>query len=178
MRILLALIAVLSLTSLLLAQEQLTISTYYPSPYGSYNELQLIPHNPATSSCTTAADGGKIYFDDSVAPNRMKVCDNVGGSWGWHNLGGGSCLHSGQRLPFLPDNCSYANTTCYGAIQTTGTITATCITTTPTSSVQGIYRSDGPGNAPSSQTHCQPVTGTSSGTSAYWIYAPCYREIS
>ncbi|MCX5705146.1 MAG: hypothetical protein NTZ92_03690 [Candidatus Omnitrophica bacterium] len=57
--------------SLVFAQETLTISTYYPSPYGSYNELQLVPHTPNVTVCNAAGEG-TMYYDS--AANDLRVC--------------------------------------------------------------------------------------------------------
>ncbi len=66
----------------LFAQEQLTITTYYPSPYGSYNELQLYPHSSPVTACN-ATTRGTMYYDSD--DNQIKVCDGTS----WTNLGGG-----------------------------------------------------------------------------------------
>ena len=78
---------IFTLLILSFSQENLTITTYYPSPYGSYNELQLFPHNPP-GPCV-AARRGTIYYDS--VDSQIKVCDgasyvSIGGGGG-----GGAC---------------------------------------------------------------------------------------
>ncbi len=57
------------------AEESLVLETYYPSPYGVYNELRLFPRgdNPSCSA------DGVMYFDNRVGQQGLKVCD--GGIW-------------------------------------------------------------------------------------------------
>jgi hypothetical protein len=56
--------------------EEVTIATYYPSPYGSYNELQLYPHSTPVATCN-ATNKGTMYYDSD--DSQIKVCD--GASW-------------------------------------------------------------------------------------------------
>lgn len=60
-----------------LAQETLTISTYYPSPYGSYHELDvdILKLNPQAAA--PSGDYGELYFD--AAQNRVEY--NDGNQW-------------------------------------------------------------------------------------------------
>lgn len=67
----------------LFADETLTITTYYPSPFGSYNELQLAPHDPAGVTCDDAHKGTMYY---KSADNQVYVCK--GATLGWQTLGG------------------------------------------------------------------------------------------
>ncbi|MBU0547674.1 MAG: hypothetical protein KJ710_05490 [Candidatus Omnitrophica bacterium] len=62
--------------------EEITITTYYPSPYGSYNELQLYPHSTPTATCD-AAHKGTMYYDSD--DSQIKVCDGAGT---WSSLSG------------------------------------------------------------------------------------------
>ena len=59
-----------------LAQEEITITTYYPSPYGVYKNLRLYPTDDIdpTGACS---DKGVMYYDDS--DNQLYVCD--GSAW-------------------------------------------------------------------------------------------------
>jgi len=59
--------------SLALAQTEksLAVNTLYPSPYGSYNELQLYPHSSPRTACSEKALG-TIYYDNSL--NKLRVC--------------------------------------------------------------------------------------------------------
>ncbi len=56
------------------AQEEITITTYYPSPYGSYNELQLYPHSSPTTPCNSSSKGTMYYDSDD---NTMYVCNGT-----------------------------------------------------------------------------------------------------
>jgi len=57
--------------------EKLTITTYYPAPYGVYNELRLYPSWHA-SQCNSANEG-TMYYD-----NMLMVCDGTSyQSVGW-----------------------------------------------------------------------------------------------
>jgi len=58
------------------AQEEITITTYYPSPYGSYNELQLWPHSSPVTGCN-ANTQGTMYLDSD--DYQIYVCD--GSTW-------------------------------------------------------------------------------------------------
>lgn len=49
------------------AQEQLTISTYYPSPYGSYDELQAGHIKIGNNNTNTTVDG-VVNFWPQAAP--------------------------------------------------------------------------------------------------------------
>jgi hypothetical protein len=89
MRLILAIIAILSLPVIGLAQEQLNITTYYPSPYGSYTELQLSPIATGSRSvCNAAAHEGKLYYD--LTTHKVEVCDYLAvGGYSWRDLKGG-----------------------------------------------------------------------------------------
>ena len=78
---------ILGLFTLSFSQEQITITTYYPSPYGSYNELQLFPHNPAVTNCNTANAQGTLYYDSIT--RSVQVCTFDGTSYFWTAIGGG-----------------------------------------------------------------------------------------
>lgn len=68
-----------------LAQETLTISTYYPSPYGVYNELRINPNDDA-HTCSSANEEGTMYYD--LSEHKMKICDYQSGSYAWRDLDG------------------------------------------------------------------------------------------
>ncbi len=69
--------------SLCFAEESITITTYYPSPYGVYNELQLYAHNPAVTTCDDAHKGTMFY---KSTDDQVYVCK--GATLGWQTLGG------------------------------------------------------------------------------------------
>ncbi len=60
------------------AQETVTITSYFPSPYGSYNELQLFPHSAAVTPCNAAARGTMFFDSDD---SQLKICDGAAGNW-------------------------------------------------------------------------------------------------
>jgi len=57
--------------------EEITITTYYPSPVGSYHELQLAPYDPGASEPSSCVNGTMYY---SSRLNMLRVCNN--GTWG------------------------------------------------------------------------------------------------
>jgi len=87
-------------------EETFTITTYYPSPYGSYNELQLYPHTPATTACNSSQNEGFMYYDS--VEHAMKVCSCLNSpactSWGWAVSGTprGSILMWSGTLATIP----------------------------------------------------------------------------
>ena len=56
--------------------ETLTVTTYYPSPYGIYQQLRLMPTD-SIDPLAACSDKGEMYYDDS--DNQMYVCN--GTSW-------------------------------------------------------------------------------------------------
>jgi hypothetical protein len=82
LKIILVVIIFLSFPILAFTQdESITITTYYPSPYGSYNELatnvfQLKPQNTAPTGAPSELKG-KLYFDNN--DNTLKYHD--GNTW-------------------------------------------------------------------------------------------------
>lgn len=59
--------------SVSLAQESITITSYYPSPYGVYNELRLYP-NASPSACN-ANNRGAMYYNS--VNNEVRVCNGT-----------------------------------------------------------------------------------------------------
>ena len=69
------------------AQEEITFTTYYPSPHGVYRNLRLFPDDGSTMSCD-ANNEGVMYYDST--DNIIKVCvDTGGGTYDWQPMGGG-----------------------------------------------------------------------------------------
>lgn len=58
------------------AQQNLTLTTYYPAPYGAYDQTRLVPRSTAPT-CSTSTEG-LVYYND--VSNRFEFCQN-GGSW-------------------------------------------------------------------------------------------------
>jgi len=75
------------LASFVYAQEEkITITTYYPSPYGVYNEMQLFPHSTPVTTCD-AEHEGTMYFDSD--DHMLYVCGcPQGGVCSWNAAGG------------------------------------------------------------------------------------------
>jgi len=69
---------ILGLYPLVFSQETLTITTYYPSPYGSYNELQLYPHSDPVTPCNANTRGTMFYDADD---GLIKICEGSSGNW-------------------------------------------------------------------------------------------------
>lgn len=89
---LLGLIFILSMISLAQA-ETITITTYYPAPYGVYSILQLYPGSRPSGTCQQ----GQMYYDNGAGTYSRGVyyCDNLGN---WQSLGGGYWTQSGSYL--------------------------------------------------------------------------------
>jgi len=83
------LLIILALVTTCLAQDSLTITTYYPSPYGSYSELQLSPHTPPVATCNANARG-TLYYDSG--DNNLKICNGSS----WINVGGTTVQPTGD----------------------------------------------------------------------------------
>ena len=81
------------------ADESITITTYYPSPYGAYNELSANKFTIGTGLSSPTADGvlrfrpadlsgscheGELYYDYSE--HILKFCDNTST---WKSLAAG-----------------------------------------------------------------------------------------
>jgi hypothetical protein len=66
------------------SQETLTITTYYPAPFGVYTNLRLYPS--VQPACATANDEGVMYFDNNL--HQMLVCSGDGaGHYSWQSGG-------------------------------------------------------------------------------------------
>lgn len=74
----LAFIVIFSAICFAQGNETITITTYYPAPYGVYQELRLFPSGPPVGIC----DEGELYYDDASTgnPEGLYVCDS-GGNW-------------------------------------------------------------------------------------------------
>ncbi len=77
--------------ALIFAEESISITTYYPSPYGVYNEMRLYPHATPITSCDTTTEGTMFY--NSTA-HELQVC-NGSGVW---KSGGGFWAGSGDDI--------------------------------------------------------------------------------
>ncbi len=74
--------------SSIFAQEQITLTTYYPAPFGGYDRMRLVPHDSSTSPITCDSNSeGTMYYDDN--DKAIKVCKDDGwGNIAWTNAGG------------------------------------------------------------------------------------------
>lgn len=64
-------------------QESLTITTYYPAPFGVYQNLRLFP-TTTVPTCAAANDEGVMYYDDTANVNQLMVCrETAPGVYGW-----------------------------------------------------------------------------------------------
>ena len=71
--------------------DSLTITTYYPSPYGDYN--QLTTHN----NTNLATDGGRVGIGTSGPGAKLQVANTSVSSWTWSALSGAVSLELGQN---------------------------------------------------------------------------------
>ncbi len=87
-------IFLLSLTFIFVADifaEDITITTYYPAPYGVYRTMRLAP-----AGTPGACQEGELYYsDNSSAPRGMYYCDQAGT---WQSIGAGYWTLSGSDL--------------------------------------------------------------------------------
>jgi len=79
-------------------QEQITITTYYPSPTGSYNELSTNIFTLSPQRNRPAGEEGRIYYDNST-----KTIFYYNGTE-WIELGGGAELLLGKLEKSLDYN--------------------------------------------------------------------------
>lgn len=84
--------------------EDLTITTYYPSPYGVYRELRLWPNNPAPSLCSNTNEGSMYYQSDSVNyQGKLMMCKQTASStFAWQEIGG---VPTGAIMAFSLSAC-------------------------------------------------------------------------
>ncbi len=61
--------------SFVLAEESISITTYYPSPYGVYNEIRLYPHSTPITSCDSTTEG-TIFYNSTA--REIQVCNGLG----------------------------------------------------------------------------------------------------
>ncbi len=68
--------------SFVLAEESLTVTTYYPAPYGVFNEMRLFPHSTAVIPCDADAEGTMFY---NLTAHNIQICRGITG-WGSSGL--------------------------------------------------------------------------------------------
>ncbi|MFH1230276.1 MAG: tail fiber domain-containing protein [Planctomycetota bacterium] len=100
--IIIAIFFIFALFSLGFGEESITITTYYPSPYGVYNELQLYPHSSPVTPCNNTTRGTMYY---NSTDGQIKVCDGAGN---WPTAGGGGGVYWNQTGTSLyPTNTTW-----------------------------------------------------------------------
>ncbi|MFA7000476.1 MAG: hypothetical protein WC241_05220 [Candidatus Paceibacterota bacterium] len=68
-------------------QENITLTTYYPAPFGVYENLRLFP-TTTIPTCATADDEGTMYYDNNANVNQLMVCRETAlGIFGWVTAG-------------------------------------------------------------------------------------------
>ena len=96
-KFLLSLVLVLLLVNLAHAQttsETVTITTYYPAPYGEYRQIKL---TPTPSLGTACSNPGTVYYNSSK--NRIYYCDGSTSTW--------IALARQGQYPVQYKNCTY-----------------------------------------------------------------------
>jgi len=58
--------------------DTLTLTTYYPAPFGAYSKMRLVPQNPLPATCTA----GTMYVDNTGSANVLRYC-NPDNTWGF-----------------------------------------------------------------------------------------------
>jgi hypothetical protein len=77
---------VLAFSGLAMADENVTITTYYPSPNGVYRNLRLYPS--AETTCDASKDG-TMYFNNTTVPSVGRICHYNGTGYEWADFGAG-----------------------------------------------------------------------------------------
>ncbi len=69
--------------------ENMTMTSYYPSPFGAYDRLTLYPRNTPPVACN-ASNLGMMYYDNSLSPHVFRICinDGTGPHWDAVSVGG------------------------------------------------------------------------------------------
>lgn len=79
------LIVFLALPGLVFAADPantVTLSTYYPAPFGAYDRIRLVPRDSLSAEqfCRLPADVGTIYYDNGLGERQegIYVCQKMG----------------------------------------------------------------------------------------------------
>ncbi len=120
-------ILLFSFSSICFAQRHIELKTYYPSPYGSYKEMDIeegiifgthdSPSDYVADITCNASKRGKLAFglkDSSVTgERRYYYCDSIGGVWDWYeeNSAGVETTETGvgSSVMYLMSTGSYRN---------------------------------------------------------------------
>ena len=88
--------------------ETLTITTYYPSPSGVYQNLRLFPVAAAQAPACNANQEGTMYYNNDAGQNQLMVCRETAlGVFGWRTVGGGPWTQVGNNI--YPNDTATAN---------------------------------------------------------------------
>src|SRR3989338_329978 len=82
-----ALILTLTANGYVYAQESITLTTYYPSPFGQYDRLRLAPRAALPPADCNGATLGLMYYDDGL--NSLMICEDIGAGPQWNPAMGG-----------------------------------------------------------------------------------------
>lgn len=74
------------------ADESITLTTYYPAPFGVYNTVRFFPHS-APATCQS----GEVYYNNST--NQLMVCK----SGSWVTVGSVIQLNQGTGITLNPN---------------------------------------------------------------------------
>src|SRR3990167_3347813 len=96
----LILFLVLSFSAGGVSAQSVQLSTYYPSPFGMYDRLRLVPREELLGGC--AGDEGTLYVRNT--DTSLRFC-GAGGAWG--AFGGGVWTQTGNNL--YPTDTATAN---------------------------------------------------------------------
>jgi len=120
------------------AADEITITTYYPSPYGSYRELQLYPQSSPTA-CGSATEGTMYYHS---AAKEVRVCN--GSSYTTISGGGGfwSAVGTNNIVNTNSGNVGIGDTTPEEKLDIDGRVHISS-TTAPSSTTDKLYNLGG-----------------------------------
>ncbi len=69
-------------STLAFAADSVTLTTYYPSPFGAYDRLKLVPRDTLDTKdfCKSENDLGFIYYDNGKGERKegVYVCEKMG----------------------------------------------------------------------------------------------------
>jgi hypothetical protein len=90
--ILLIIIALIfSSVALVSAQEnKITLTTYYPAPLGSYDNMKLVPRTAEPFPCTSEKYGSMYVLKVSETKHELKVCQASDTGPSWSTVSGGN----------------------------------------------------------------------------------------
>lgn len=77
------------------AEDSITITTYYPSPYGSYNQLEVyrgVTYKPLTDTPSTDLREGELVYVDNAPSDSTPGQFYYYGGGAWAALGGGTAV--------------------------------------------------------------------------------------